>query len=213
MRTRGQRRSAECKPFWGFEQELARLAPQMLRFACFLCRSRDDAEDITQEALAKVGLSINQLREPARLKPWAFRIVHNAYRMRLRALALRSGREVALDAARTGSGYGARYARDTRDPALLPDEAYFWAETRRVITRAIKELPDIYRTVIVLRDLKGYSTNEAAEILSISSDVVKTRLHRGHVQLRESLHRSGVRRSGWTTEAEDVREQMGFAVN
>jgi RNA polymerase sigma-70 factor (ECF subfamily) len=69
------------------------------------------------------------------------------------------------------------------------DKALERAETAALINRAIDQLPDSYRTVLVMRDLEEMSTAEVAEMLGVSTNVVKVRLHRARQALRTLLER------------------------
>jgi RNA polymerase sigma-70 factor (ECF subfamily) len=68
-----------------------------------------------------------------------------------------------------------------------PAAEYLRADLRAVLDRVIVELPPIYRAVVLLRDMEELSTEETAQILDLSLDVVKTRLHRGRQALRQKL--------------------------
>jgi RNA polymerase sigma-70 factor (ECF subfamily) len=68
-----------------------------------------------------------------------------------------------------------------------PDEKAIQEQLRKALLAAITELPPLYRAVVLLRDVEELTTEETAEILGVSTDVVKTRLHRARVKLRELL--------------------------
>jgi len=68
-----------------------------------------------------------------------------------------------------------------------PDTELLRSELRAVVDRIIAELPPSYRAVVLLRDLEELSTEETAHILDLSTDVVKTRLHRGRLAMRQKL--------------------------
>jgi RNA polymerase sigma-70 factor (ECF subfamily) len=76
---------------------------------------------------------------------------------------------------------------EAADEASPADTRMLRAELRAVLDRAIMELPPAYRPVVVLRDLEELSTEDTAQILDLSPDVVKTRLHRGRVAMRQKL--------------------------
>jgi RNA polymerase sigma-70 factor (ECF subfamily) len=63
------------------------------------------------------------------------------------------------------------------------------AELRRVLGQAIAALPDTYRSVVLLRDVEDLSTDETAQVLDLSVDVIKTRLHRARLAIRQELDR------------------------
>ena len=71
--------------------------------------------------------------------------------------------------------------------AKRPDDELQSEELRRRIQQAVDELPDIYRTVFIVRDVEGLSTEETAEVLQISVPTVKTRLHRARLALRNAI--------------------------
>ena len=71
--------------------------------------------------------------------------------------------------------------------AKRPDDQLQSDELRRHIQTAVDALPDLYRTVFLVRDVEGLSTEETAEVLGISVPTVKTRLHRARIALREAI--------------------------
>ncbi|MGB9605890.1 MAG: sigma-70 family RNA polymerase sigma factor, partial [Bryobacteraceae bacterium] len=73
------------------------------------------------------------------------------------------------------------------DWSALPEVQALRAELQRVVRQAIEELPEIYKTVLLLRDIEGLSTAETAEVLEVSDEVVKTRLHRARLAIRQKL--------------------------
>src|SRR6516225_4541139 len=76
---------------------------------------------------------------------------------------------------------------DVPDSGEPPDRQMLTDELRAVIDRVIAELPPLYRAVVLLRDLEELSTEETAQVLDLSIDVVKTRLHRGRAAMRQKL--------------------------
>jgi RNA polymerase sigma-70 factor, ECF subfamily len=73
------------------------------------------------------------------------------------------------------------------DWSSLPDGKALQSEMKGLLEKAIRELPEMYRSVILLRDMEELSTQEAAQILDVSDDVVKTRLHRARLAIRQTL--------------------------
>jgi RNA polymerase sigma-70 factor (ECF subfamily) len=73
------------------------------------------------------------------------------------------------------------------DWSALPDAQVLRAELKDTLMEAIQSLPDLYKTVLLLRDVEELSTEETAEILAVSHDVVKTRLHRARLAVRQKL--------------------------
>jgi RNA polymerase sigma-70 factor, ECF subfamily len=73
------------------------------------------------------------------------------------------------------------------DWSSLPDTEVLRSELKETLEEAIRELPEIYKTVLLLRDVEELSTEEAASILNVSDDVVKTRLHRARLMVRQKI--------------------------
>lgn len=161
---------------------------KLFQYSYLMCGHREDAEEVAQDTLLKVFSSLEQLREPQSLKAWVFRIARNECLMKRRKSVFAPEHELSLDDFRpqaTGEGEGR--AIEIADWSSLPDDAAQRSEIRRMIGQAIKELPDSYRAVILLRDVEELTTEEAASVLDVSTDVVKTRLHRARLAMRQKL--------------------------
>lgn len=164
--------------------------PRIFRHALLMCGHRDDAEEVTQDALLKVFENFGQLREPEHVRAWVFRIARNACYMKRRKSVFAPEEEVSLDALRPSWRQdGDGRAIEVADWSALPEDVLSREETRELIDEAIRELPDTYRPVILLRDVEDLSTAETAEILGLSPDVVKQRLHRARLMVRQKLDR------------------------
>lgn len=153
-----------------------------------MCGDREDAEEVAQETLLKVFESFDQLRDPERVRPWVFRIAKNACLMKRRKSVFAPAHELSLEQflpARNEADGDVKI--EIADWSHLPDDQVLQSEMKRVLDRAIGELPEIYRVVILLRDLEELSTEETAHILDVTEDTVKQRLHRARLALRETL--------------------------
>jgi RNA polymerase sigma-70 factor (ECF subfamily) len=159
---------------------------RLANYTFLMCGHREDAEEVAQETLLKVFESIDRLREPERLKSWVFRIARNECLMKRRKSVFAPTMELSLDELkpnRSEDGRGIEIA----DWSALPDDLLLNAELRAALTDGIRNLPEIYRAVVLLRDVEELSTEETAEVLDVSADTVKTRLYRGRLALRKSL--------------------------
>jgi len=162
--------------------------PKIFHYSWLMCGNREDAEEVAQDTLLKVFESLNQLHEPERVRPWVFRIAKNVCLMKRRRSVFAPSHELSLDElmpSKDGSSRGARL--QIADWSPLPDDQMLQRELTGVLEQAIRELPEAYRSVILLRDVEALSTAETAEILEVSTDVVKTRLHRARLSLRKRL--------------------------
>lgn len=140
-----------------------------------------DAADATQEVYVRVVRSVLGFRGEAAFGTWLHRITLNVC-----ATALRRRGDVR--ARGQAAGHTAFAAPDSADLLASDDDTEADVERRDLARRtaqAIARLPEDARTVIVLRDVEGLSTKEAAVVLGISEGAVKVRLHRAHAQLRE----------------------------
>lgn len=161
---------------------------RLAHYTFLMCGQREDAEEVAQETLIRVFERIDSLREPAHLKAWVFRIARNECLMKRRKSVFAPAVELSLDELKP-SPTEDRRGIEIADWSLLPDDALLNAELRDALTEGIQSLPEIYRAVVLLRDVEELSTEETAEILDISIDVVKTRLHRGRLALRQHIDR------------------------
>ncbi len=161
---------------------------KLSQYSYLMCGHREDAEEVAQETLLKVFESIDQLRDPSRLKPWIFRIAKNECLIKRRKSVFAPKAELSLDELRPQrSGEGESLGIEIADWSGLPDHLLLDSELRDALTSAIRRLPEIYRSVVLLRDVEELSTEEAAEVLEISPESVKTRLHRGRLALRQEM--------------------------
>jgi RNA polymerase sigma-70 factor, ECF subfamily len=162
-----------------FDRFVEHFRSRIFHYSWLMCGQPEDAEEVAQETLLKVFESFSTLRDPERVRPWIFRIARNACLMQRRRSVFAPARETPLDELPPGA--------ETADEGDPPDAEMLRAELRAVLDRVIMELPAAYRPVVVLRDIEELSTEDTAQILDLSPDVVKTRLHRGRVAMRQKL--------------------------
>jgi RNA polymerase sigma-70 factor (ECF subfamily) len=171
-----------------FDRFVETFRSKIFRYSFMMCGHREDAEEVSQETLLKVFESFDQLREPERVKAWVFRIAKNACLMKRRKSVFAPSQELSLDQFLPSSDDdGGHRKLQIADWSELPDTQVLRAELRDVLSRAIAELPEIYRGVILLRDVEELSTQETAAALDVSIEVVKTRLHRARLAIRQKL--------------------------
>lgn len=138
---------------------------QMIR----ACGNRDDAEDALVEALLSAFQARGDVRDPEAFGAWLARIAH-------RACARVRRREALVPIV----------AAEGLDPGSPPPEL----ETKACLMQALDSLPEPMRQAVVLRDVEGLSTEEAAGRLGIGAGALKSRLHRARSALRERLDES-----------------------
>lgn len=166
-----------------YRQLVREQTPALLRVATRLLRSEDEARDAVQDAFVAAFRALPRFRGESRLGTWLYRIAINAALARLRSRA--SADEVSLDALLP------RFLEDghAAEPSLPwpADAGPERREVRERVRAAIDQLPESYRTVVLLRDIEELTTDEAARALGISPGAVKVRLHRARQALRALL--------------------------
>jgi RNA polymerase sigma-70 factor (ECF subfamily) len=143
-----------------------------------------DAEEVAQEAFLKALIGLKNFRADAKFSTWLIQIALNEARMRLRRN--RTHMYQSLDEM-TGNEDSDYAPRDFADWHEIPSEALARKELRQIIEETLRCLRPTYREVLVLRDVQSLSTAETSRVLGISEDLVKTRLRRARLQMREAL--------------------------
>ena len=160
---------------------------KLFQFSYLTGGKREDAEEVAQDTLLQVFEQLDQLRDPARLKPWVFRIAKNACLMKRRKSVFAPTRELSLTDYLPARAEGDLRRIEIADWSHLPESDLLKSELSGVLKNAIAGLPDLYRSVLLLRDVEGLRTDETAEILEITVDTVKQRLHRARLAIRAKL--------------------------
>ncbi len=176
------------------EELAADFGPMINQQAFKYMKNWEDAEEVAQDVLLKVVRKISLFRGDSALSSWIYRITFNTAMSRLRNGKFSRPNELLIgDLAATSNRNGD--FDDARVPAFLEpadftymgDETVMRRELREKVIAALREMPDVYRVPVVLRDLQGMSTEEASEVLQVKTQTLKSRLHRGRTFLRERL--------------------------
>ena len=133
----------------------------------------DDAAEATQEAYIRMMRGLKRFREVGAFPTWLFKIVSNVCMTEMRK---RARRDVPVEAATIEFSA----PEDAEDLAV---GRVFWGE----LEQSVQKLPEVYRSVVVLRDIYGLSGEETAEMLGVSPGAVEVRLHRARKRLRDEL--------------------------
>ena len=160
----------------------ARVFQMSLRYL----KNPEDAEELTQDVLFKAVDKIGEFRGDSALSSWLYRITFNAAMSRLRQL--RGVRAAEVPAGAVPQDPGAEpWTADLADKQALADEEILREQLRERLAGAVRALPAIYRAPVILRDLRGLSTEEASSLLRLNLQTLKSRLHRGRLMLRREL--------------------------
>jgi len=165
--------------------DLIRPCERSIYFLLFsLLKNEADAEDVAQETVIKVYQNLDKFRGDSQFRTWVLSIARNEGLGRLRKISNR--REDSLDAEtdeQTGD-YTPAILTSWRE---IPAEALEQKELGSILRDAIEGLPEIYRNVVVLRDIEELDIRESAAVLGISEASVKVRLHRARALLQRNL--------------------------
>ena len=168
-----------------FEVCVRTYCSRLLVVARRILRSEEDANDAVQDAFLSAFKGISQFKGQSRLGTWLHRILVNAALGRLRHLQRHPEKSIEDLLPHFGEG---EHQIDPPVPwKAAPETAVQDHETHELVHHCINQLPESYRTVLLLRDIEGLATEEAALQLGTSTAVVKTRLHRARQGLRTLL--------------------------
>jgi RNA polymerase sigma-70 factor (ECF subfamily) len=167
------------------EKIVERYEDRIFSFGLKMCGHLQDAEDIAQETFLNAFKYLKDFREETKLKNWLFKLAATACIRKRRKKKCEPDHEISLNAFIPQNGGDATY--DIPDWSDDPSDYMMRGELKKIIDSAIHSLSHKYRLVFNLRDMEGFSTQETADILGISTQSVKTRLHRARLFLREKI--------------------------
>lgn len=170
-----------------FEQFLNLVQNTVYSFGIRVCGEQEDAKDTLQITLLKAFQTLPnvEITDAKALKVWLYKVAKNSCLMMRRKHKPEAGRLTLEESIPSRDGH--KTALEIPDWSSLPIETLLRKETKSIVQQAILKLPYHYRIVLVMRDLEQLSTNEVSEILGISTDTVKIRLHRARHFLRNAL--------------------------
>jgi RNA polymerase sigma-70 factor (ECF subfamily) len=168
-----------------FPELVRRYERTLYNFGLKMCGEARDAEDVVQDTFLNVFRYLKGFRYETKFKNWLYRIAISTCIKKRRKSKFAPDRELSLDDFLP------------RDEAAVEKQTPAWArrpldqvlneELGRALKKAILDLPEKYRVVLVLRDIEEFSTDESAQILNLSPANIKVRLHRARLFLREKL--------------------------
>jgi RNA polymerase sigma-70 factor (ECF subfamily) len=168
-----------------FEQLVKRYDRKLFRIAQGVTHNREDSQDVVQETFLKAYQHLAEFRGDSQFSTWLIRITLNQSLMKLRKQ--RTMKEVSLD--EDFQADGDMFPMEVTDWAPNPEQLYRAFELRDILGKTLNELRTSLRTVFVLQDLEGLSTDQTAQVLNLSPSAVKSRLWRARLLLRERLNK------------------------
>lgn len=164
------------------DELLTRHQRRVYRFGLKMCRDPEDAKDILQETLLAAARTVKDFRGASSVSTWMYTIARSFCIKKRRRSKFAPAEETSLDQREPGAE-----ARQVADPGRTPDESLAGRQVEQALETAIGRLDPMYREVLVLRDVEGLSAPEVAEVMGLSVEAVKSRLHRARVAVREAL--------------------------
>ncbi|MCA9632017.1 MAG: sigma-70 family RNA polymerase sigma factor [Myxococcales bacterium] len=163
------------------EALLARYQNQVYRFGMRMCRDPEDAKDVLQDTLIATARGVRDFRGASSISTWLYSIARSFCIKKRRRSKFAPEVERSLD---TEVG---EQVIAMADGGRLPEDAVAGKQIQEALERAIGSLEPMYREVLVLRDVEGLSAQEVAEVLDISVQAVKSRLHRARIAVRNQM--------------------------
>lgn len=170
---------------WAFEAVVRTYGGRLFAVARRYTRCESDAQDVLQSAYLSAFRALHQFEGTSQLSTWLHRIVVNTALMRLRARKRKPEEPIdhLLPRFQEDGHHVERFSSwDVSADQLLERE-----ETRATVRASIDQLPEAYRTVLLLRDIEEISTQEVADLLGVTPTAVKVRLHRARQALAKLL--------------------------
>ena len=151
-----------------------------------ICKNSADTEEVLQNTYITVWAKINRFEERASLFTWIYRIATNGALIKRRQEE-RWGKTVSMVDWKTHDGNVEDAAPSRERHATTPEETLLKRELHEQIRQSAVVLPEIYREVFDLRDVRGLSINETCEKLNLTSSTAKSRLRRSRLRMRKNL--------------------------
>ncbi|HWR67854.1 MAG TPA: sigma-70 family RNA polymerase sigma factor [Desulfomonilia bacterium] len=164
------------------EEIVRRYSNKVYNLAYHLTRDASAAEEIMQDVFLTVIAKINTLTNDAFFSTWLYRVTTNASYGFLRKEKKFTEQTVSEEEVDQEPAADYEY-----DWSTLPDDILLSEESRRILQGSIDSLPEAMRTVVIMKDVEGFSNEEIAQTMSLSVPAVKSRLHRGRLILRDVL--------------------------
>jgi RNA polymerase sigma-70 factor (ECF subfamily) len=170
----------------GVEENIDALYSVALR----LTRRDADAEDLVAEAVTKAWTSIDSLDDRERFRPWLFRILHNTFISDYRKQSVRP-QEASYNAGECDDDDLVTLLNEQSDDFLVwwsnPEREFFNDLLGEQLLDALDQLPEAFRTVVILVNVEGFTYDETADVLGIAPGTVRSRMKRGRTLLQKAL--------------------------
>lgn len=166
-----------------FEQLISAYERKAYNIALRIMGNEEDAKDMAQEAFIRIFKSISKFKEQSSFSTWMYRIVTNVCLDEIRKR--KNSKVISMDSGiETDNG---EIKMELKSDSQTPEEAFQRKENIKIILDAVNELSDDYKSVIVLREMQGFSYEEISNIMECSIGTVKSRINRARKLLKDKL--------------------------
>jgi len=166
-----------------FEELIAVYQKKVINSAYSILGNREDAYDMAQEIFLKIFANISKFNQQSSFSTWLYRVTRNMCLDELRRRKRHDSRVVSITGEKDDDSYDMQIADTARGPEDIAAQGAVVQQVRL----AINELPEDYRTSLILREMEGLDYQQIADILECSIGTVKSRISRGRKMLREKL--------------------------
>ncbi len=166
-----------------FQEIYSEFQPRILHYLSRMM-GPEEAEDIAQEVFEKVNRSLDGFRGKSKLSTWIYRIATNTAIDKLRSASFKQSANLA--ALEEAEGAEAQHT-SSRHAQTSVDQEFIRKEMSECVREYIDQLPPDYSTILILSEIEGFKNRELADILQISLENVKVRLHRARARLKKEL--------------------------
>jgi RNA polymerase sigma-70 factor (ECF subfamily) len=174
-----------------FEDVALEHTDALLRTALRMTKNQSDSEDLVQETMLKAYRFFDRFERGSNIKAWLFKIMTNIFINNYRQ---KSRQPTGVSYDDVDDNYLYHQIEDSRGRETDPEQALFAKMVDSDVRKAIEELPEDFRMVVILAFLEGFSYEEIAEIADIQLGTVKSRLHRARKLLQKQLWQYAVQR-------------------
>jgi RNA polymerase sigma-70 factor (ECF subfamily) len=169
---------------WDFDRESLPYLDSLYNAAYRMARNSQDAEDLVQETFLKAYKYYDKFQEGTNLKAWLFKILKNTF---INSYRKKQSRPPQADFAALEGSFESIISDESFQKIKDPEEEVLEQVLDEDVQRALEDLSEEYRMVIILADLEGFAYKEIAEILEIPVGTVMSRLYRARRQLEDAL--------------------------
>lgn len=192
-----KKKTEEDRLWQDFEQEAMPFSADLFRVAMFLKRDRDAAEDLVQETMMQALKSFHRFEKGTNCKAWLTTIMYHTHYKQLRK---QNNLKLVAD---TEEQIAATIPFEAPIPQKITDED---------VLEAVKKVPDLFREVVLLCDVEGFSYKEISALLDVPIGTVMSRLHRGRKVLRGELAVYARNYGIETEETKEVKRKGGNSI-